>query len=61
MLSTGQVAHRVGLTRRTIERWCRTGQLPGVQVGRLWRVPADALEELTRRRTAARPPGPLTG
>jgi excisionase family DNA binding protein len=61
MLGTREIGRQLGLTRRTIERWCRTGRLPGVQVGRLWRVPADALEDLTRRRTAARPPGPLTG
>jgi len=48
MLTTRQVAERYGVVRKTAERWCEAGLLPGAEkigVGRraTWLIPEEAL------------------
>ena len=44
-LTTEQVAAVLQVEQRTVAQWLRTGQLKGVKMGRLWRVPPSALDE----------------
>ncbi len=48
LLTPAQVARRLQVTERTVTDWLRTGRLPGVKLGRLWRVHSEALETALR-------------
>lgn len=58
MLSTPTVAKRLGVTPRTIQRWCAQGKIPGAQkVNPAARrspyvIPASAVSKLLQQRTA---------
>lgn len=58
LLSLTEVARRLGVTRRTVERFKERGQLPCVKIGGSVRVlPSDLEEYLRRARTGpAAPP-----
>jgi excisionase family DNA binding protein len=45
-LTTDEVAAVLRLHRVTIQRWLKSGRLRGYQVGRTWRVPRQAVEEI---------------
>jgi len=47
-LKVAEVAKRLRVNVRTIYRMIERGELHGVRVGRLWRVPAVALEDYLR-------------
>lgn len=55
-LAVGDVAALLHIDRRTVYRLIERGELHGVRVGRVWRVPRLALEEFLtgrgRRRSA---------
>jgi 3-methylcrotonyl-CoA carboxylase alpha subunit len=42
-LTPRQVAERLGVTPRTVQRWITSGRLPAVRVGGRMRVPAEAI------------------
>ncbi len=44
--SPKEVQEMLGISQTTVYRWLETGKLPAVKIGKLWRIPADALEEL---------------
>ena len=44
LMTPAQVAQRLQVTERTVASWLRTGRLPGVKLGRLWRVHPAALQ-----------------
>ena len=44
--SPKEVQEMLGVGQTTIYRWLESGRLPAVKIGKLWRIPADALEEL---------------
>lgn len=53
MLSTTDVAKRLGVSRATVRNWCERGLLPGAEkVGEgrraTWAIPEAALEGLER-------------
>ena len=48
LLDHAQAAELLGCTPATVEDRLRDGTLPGVQFGRSWRIPADALAERLR-------------
>lgn len=55
MLSTTEVAERLGVTRATVRNWCERGLLPGAQrIGEgpraTWAIPESALEGFERPR-----------
>jgi len=61
MLTAVEVAERMGVSPVTVQRWARSGLLPGaelrVEAGRAtWRIPAEALDDFERPR-----PGPPPG
>ena len=48
-LNTKEVADYLGLERITVHRWCRSGYLRGIKIGKGWRIHREALEELLKR------------
>lgn len=41
-----QAARQLQVAPYTLRDWLKTGRVRGVKIGRLWRVPRSALEEL---------------
>ena len=39
-----EAARRLGVDRKTVNRWIHAGRLPAVRVGRTFRVPVSAVE-----------------
>lgn len=44
LLKPEEVAERLAVSPKMVRAWLRDGKLPGVRLGRLWRVDPDALE-----------------
>ena len=38
LLTPEKAAERLAISKRTFTSWCRDGKLPGVKVGRYWRI-----------------------
>ena len=51
ILTPDQVAEYLQVQPRTVLEWLRTAQLPGMKIGRLWRVRREALEGFLRLRS----------
>src|ERR687885_652229 len=49
LLSVEEVASYLGVGPITVYRWCRQGRLPGLKVGKVWRIRRGALEDFLRR------------
>lgn len=47
-----EAAEALGISSQTMGKWLRAGKIRGVKVGRLWRVPESALDEVAQRGTA---------
>ena len=47
-LTPEEVAARLKVLPKTVRKWLREGQLPGVKVGRQWRVAESTLDRLIR-------------
>ncbi len=45
LLTLEQVAERLAVSRKMVFDWVRAGKIPGVKLGRLWRVKQSALDE----------------
>jgi len=45
LLTPEQVAERLQVKERTVLDWLRAGDLRGLKIGRLWRVPPEDLEK----------------
>ncbi len=58
LLTPTEVAEVLKVTERTVYGWLRQGQLPGRKFGRLWRVPADALDRYVRDEQPEEPLSP---
>ena len=50
LLGAEEVAGLLGVKESTIWRWCREGRLPGLKVGKRWRVRREALEDFLREK-----------
>lgn len=46
MLTVDEVAERLRLNRRTILRLAEQGKIPAVRLGKMYRFPVEALEEM---------------
>ena len=44
-LTPKEVAGILRVSPRTVQRWVKEGRLRAVRVGKLWRIPREALEE----------------
>lgn len=67
MLTTSQVAERLGVGRSTVNLWCRQGKFPNAEarpevIGNVWYVPASDLENFTPPKMGrpAKPPAEKT-
>jgi len=49
LLTPAQVASKLKVTNRTVSEWLKRGELRGLKLGRLWRVPEEDLEEFLSR------------
>lgn len=45
-LTVQQVSERLNMNPRTVQRWLAAGRLPGVRIGRRWRVRAADIDAL---------------
>ncbi len=57
-LSAEQVAERLGMHVKTIQRYIREGQLPASRIGKRWRVSARDLAAFTQRQRTQNPDKP---
>lgn len=63
-VGTAEAARRLGVSASYVRQLIAAGDLPGVRVGRAWRIPEADLEQAARARFArprqlAQPPAPL--
>lgn len=49
LLTPDQVAERLQVSVQTIYTWMRSGYLPSVKMGRLWRVRPNDLEDFIKQ------------
>jgi excisionase family DNA binding protein len=45
LLDSDEAASLLGIHKKTLQRMARNGEVPGVQIGDLWRFRASALNE----------------
>ena len=50
MYSTEKLARFFGVTKETIQDWCKKGKLPGFKIGKEWKVRASDIERLIERK-----------
>ena len=48
LLTTQEAAEFLRVSRATVLRWCRAGQMPAVRIGRQWRIDMEQLERMLR-------------
>ncbi|MBM3257575.1 MAG: helix-turn-helix domain-containing protein [Candidatus Liptonbacteria bacterium] len=48
--STEKLARFFGVTKETIQDWCKRGKLPGFKIGKEWKVRAKDIERLIEGR-----------
>jgi excisionase family DNA binding protein len=46
LLTIGEAAEYLKLSKRTTWRWCRSGRLPAFKMGHQWRISKADLQEL---------------
>lgn len=62
LLKPEEVADRLAISPKMVRAWLREGKLPGIRLGRLWRVDPEALERFLRGELRAEtPPKPPAG
>ncbi len=49
LLDVVDVAEYLGVEQTTVQRWCREGSLPGLKIGKEWRIRREALEAFLKR------------
>ena len=49
LFDAAEVAQYVGVKRTTVQRWCRSGYLKAIKLGKSWRIHPDELEDLLKR------------
>ncbi len=62
MLTSQKVADMLGVRQGTVNRWCRDGTIPAIQIGRSWRLDkAEVQNWLASKRPQPRPHGVQDG
>lgn len=54
LLTPEETAERLAVSRKSIMNWLRSGQLPGVKIGKLWRIKESELEQFIEARASNR-------
>jgi excisionase family DNA binding protein len=49
LFDSEEVAEYLGVEQTTVQRWCRSGHLRCVKIGRDWRIRRDALEDFLKQ------------
>jgi len=49
LLTPDEVAELLAVTPKVIRAWLREGKIPGIRLGRLWRVDPEELEKAIRQ------------
>lgn len=49
LLAAEEVASYLDINPVTVYRWCRQGKLPGLRIGRYWRIRREALDDFLRQ------------
>ncbi len=60
VLSTEAAAELLGVEVSTVRKWLRRGRIPGRRVGKLWRIPEQALIEWLRGPELREAPAPVS-
>jgi len=47
-LSTREAGERLGVSRKTMERHIRDGNVPGTKVGRKWFIPLSSIDKIIK-------------
>jgi len=55
LLKPEEVAQRLSVSPKMVRTWLREGKLPGVRLGRLWRIDAEALEHFLKSQMRKKP------
>lgn len=55
ILTPEQVAEHLQVQQRTVQDWLRSGTLPGMKLGRLWRIRREDLEGFLKLRRITAP------
>ncbi len=53
LFDSEEVAEYLGVEQTTVQRWCRSGHLRCVKIGRDWRIRRDALEDFNQSEDSA--------
>ncbi len=54
LYSQDEAAELLQISRLTLGKWLRDGRIRGVKIGRLWRIPESALDEIAKTGTRAK-------
>jgi excisionase family DNA binding protein len=46
LMTLAEVAELLRVDVETVRRWCRTGEIQAVKVGRVWRVKRETIEAI---------------
>lgn len=55
MISASEVAHRLGVSRITVWRMARSGEIPAHRIGKLLRFEAASVELYIKKRAIKKP------
>ena len=50
MLTPGQIAERLNLHPNTVREYLKAGVIPGIKLGRVWRIEEEDLKQFIRAR-----------
>ena len=49
-LTPKQVSDRLSMALTTVYLYCKTGRIPAVHIGKLWRIPEGALDSYLKKK-----------
>jgi excisionase family DNA binding protein len=59
LLTPEEVARQLRVTQQTVYNWLQSGRLPGIKMGRLWRIDPADLDRWKHNARAGEGPRPL--
>ena len=49
LFDSEEVAQYLGVKQSTVQRWCSSGHLTGLKIGKAWRIHRDAMEDFLKQ------------